>query len=214
MENHDIKYTDVSRETFDIVDHEWSFHRSAISEYTNALMWWNNRLNLISRHASRLVIDEHIKHSLIIGTLDSFHDFDRYIDVGTGGGLPGMPLAISDEEKEFFLNDISEKKCVAINDMIAKASILNAEVIHGDLGGISWPEGVKAVVSKHAFKMHDLFKLLEPFPWERAYILKGKNFEQELESVGIPLTIHAYNLEAGTIKSFYNGKYLLQIDRV
>ena len=72
--------------------------------------FWNNQINVISRKDIDLVYERHVLHSLGIAKVISFRPGTKVLDVGTGGGFPGIPLAILFPETDFFLVDSIGKK--------------------------------------------------------------------------------------------------------
>ncbi len=64
--------------------------------------FWNNQINVISRKDIDLVYERHVLHSLGIAKVISFRPGTKVLDVGTGGGFPGIPLAILFPETDFF----------------------------------------------------------------------------------------------------------------
>ena len=66
---------------------------------------WNAKINVVSRRDIDQILEHHILHSMVIGRYTSFRPGTRIIDVGTGGGLPGIPLAILFPECHFTLID-------------------------------------------------------------------------------------------------------------
>src|ERR1700709_1052419 len=72
--------------------------------------FWNSQINVISRKDIDLLFERHVLHSLGIAKVISFLPGERVLDVGTGGGFPGIPLAIMFPETEFLLVDSIGKK--------------------------------------------------------------------------------------------------------
>ncbi|MGN6640450.1 MAG: 16S rRNA (guanine(527)-N(7))-methyltransferase RsmG, partial [Mucilaginibacter sp.] len=72
--------------------------------------FWNNQINVISRKDIDLLFERHVLHSLGIAKVMSFLPGERVLDVGTGGGFPGLPLAIMFSETQFYLVDSICKK--------------------------------------------------------------------------------------------------------
>jgi len=90
----------------------------AIERYANELLYWNKKVNLISRKDEDAILSRHILHSLTILKYIDLQYKARCIDIGTGGGLPGIPIKIARPDITMFLND-SIKKKVKITDMLA-----------------------------------------------------------------------------------------------
>lgn len=91
------------------------------------VLYWNQRMNLISRKDSGQLAERHILHSLGISLHAGFERGDIVLDVGTGGGFPGLPLAIMHPETHFILLDSIGKKIRAVADMAEAIGIGNVE---------------------------------------------------------------------------------------
>ena len=210
---HSIIHNDVSDESLVELDSLINNHSGKLQEYASQLMWWNKRVNLVSRDVSRETIMEHIRHSLLISTTEAFKSADNIIDTGTGGGLPGLPLAICCEEKEFILNDIVTKKIMAVKQMGMKLKLQNIQTVATSIENIDMSPGV-LVISKHAFKGDDLVNYLKGKDWRSIVLLKGAaEAEEELRKVEGLLDIKITNLDNKMDRSFYKGKALVEISR-
>ncbi len=202
---------DVSRETLILVDALMDTHREALTTYVDRLMWWNRKVNLVSRDLSREDVLLHVKHSLFLAPVIQQSPIRNWVDTGTGGGLPGIPLAIVCKDHHFILNDVVEKKGVVLKDIAAAMSLHNTRVEINDIAAIS-AEDPFGVVTKHAFKMADLIRRLDGKPWQEMLMLKGSDYTSEINEISErSLTIEATSLEAASPQTFFSGKYLIRI---
>jgi len=90
---------------------------------------WNNRINVISRKDFSNFCIHHVLHSLAIAKIIHFTGDTRILDAGTGGGFPGVPLAIMYPDAEFFLLDSIEKKIKVVLSVAADLELTNVKAI-------------------------------------------------------------------------------------
>jgi len=190
-------------------------NRGALETYAGLLIWWNSKINLVSRDVSRETVLLHVKHSLFVALSESFFFSNSLIDTGAGGGLPGIPLAICFPKKKFLINDIVAKKIFAVNDMINKLGLRErVEGTIGDVGSLDL-DGVGTVVTKHAFKLDQLYGLIEEKPWGKLVFLKGyEEAINESKSLRGKVKINIIKLDSEFMPSFYNGKGLVEVERI
>tara|TARA_X000000368_G_scaffold177950_1_gene140346 strand:+ start:749 stop:1333 length:585 start_codon:yes stop_codon:yes gene_type:complete len=114
-----------------------------IAEYKSLLAAWNKTHNLVSKSQINN-IEEHIQDSLIIAP----HLNKNVVDLGSGGGLPGLPLAITNPDKELYLVESNSKKSSFLLNTISRLNLPNATAINErleDLGPKDLPESFDIV---------------------------------------------------------------------
>ena len=100
------------------------------SKLVELYKYWNSKVNLISRKDIDNLEINHILHSLSIVKIVSFKDSTSVLDVGTGGGLPGIPLAIFFPKVNFTLIDSIGKKIKVVKSICSELSINNVNAIN------------------------------------------------------------------------------------
>jgi 16S rRNA (guanine527-N7)-methyltransferase len=89
--------------------------------------FWNERINVISRKDMDHFVERHLLHSLSIGLIYPFQPGTEVLDVGTGGGFPGIPLAIMFPEVQFTLVDSIGKKIRVVNEVCQALNLTNVK---------------------------------------------------------------------------------------
>lgn len=210
---HQFSQKKVSRETLDSVREVYSKYENKLERYIDFLLEWNEKINLVSRSVSRETVREHVVHSLLPMELGLIDTYDSWLDSGSGGGLPGAPLAIANPDKRFYLNDNVKKKMRAVDDIIQKAEIENAEIVAKSISLVNLKKGT-GIVTKHAFKVEDLLRLLGSKPWKTIVMWKGvEGAIREVNQSGKNLKFTLYEFDFGKEEEFYEGKGLLKIER-
>ena len=97
---------------------------------------WNAKINVISRKDIDNLFVHHILHSLAIAKFIDFKPSTQIIDVGTGGGFPGIPLAIMFPQCSFMLADRTGKKITVARSIAEEIGLTNVEFFHGDVAEI------------------------------------------------------------------------------
>lgn len=92
---------------------------------------WNEKINVISRKDMDSLYEKHILHSLGIAKVMEFTPKTKILDVGTGGGFPGIPLAILFPEAHFTLVDSIGKKITVVKEVSAGIGLKNITAVHG-----------------------------------------------------------------------------------
>ncbi len=167
---------------------------------------WNEKINVISRKDVENFYERHVLHSLAIAKVIQFKPATRVLDIGTGGGFPGIPLAIMFPEVQFHLADSIGKKILVVQEVAkalglknVKASHCRVEQLKGDYDFIT----ARAVASAeeltkwtHSLIINENHNEL-PNGW---LFLKGGDLTEELKPFKNKTTIHY-------IKEFYKEDF-------
>ena len=130
---------------------------------------WNAKINVISRKDIDELYTRHVLHSLGIAKIIDFRPGSKIMDVGTGGGFPGIPLAILFPEVDFYLIDVIAKKIRVVNEVAAGLGLKNgkAEQKRAELG----KQEFDFIVSRAVTNMPDFVK------WVDDKVAKKQNHE-------------------------------------
>ena len=175
---------------------------------------WNEQINVISRKDIDELYERHVLHSLGIAKIQAFAPNSKILDVGTGGGFPGIPLAILFPETQFYLVDSIGKKIKVVNEIVATLKLSNvkaeqkrAEEVKGEFDFIvsravtSMDEFTKWIKNKVAKKqLHNLKNGI--------LYLKGGDLTEEL--INFPNST-IYNLEQYFDEPFFESKKVVHI---
>ena len=155
---------------------------SLFSAYEN----WNQKINVISRKDMDHFHERHVLHSLAIAKMISFKKGDEVLDIGTGGGFPGIPLAILFPDAKFTLVDSIGKKIKVVEAIVNEIGLMNVKSINARVETITLP--FDFVVSRATAPLTDLLKwslhLLRNQPQNGLISLKGGDLSEELRPFG------------------------------
>ena len=142
---------------------------------------WNEKINVISRKDLENFYERHVLHSLAIAKVISFGKEEKVLDIGTGGGFPGIPLAILFPETHFTLTDSIAKKITVVHE-VAKALQLNNVSTR-----VERAENIKEdfdyVVTRAVAKMSDLLFWSKNKHPKKVIALKGGDLKEELDHI-------------------------------
>ncbi|MEM9679679.1 MAG: 16S rRNA (guanine(527)-N(7))-methyltransferase RsmG [Bacteroidota bacterium] len=128
---------------------------------------WNSKINVVSRKDIDELYLRHVLHSLGIAKVMDFNPGSRILDVGTGGGFPGIPLAIVFPDCQFYLVDSINKKLKVVNTVSETIGLRNVKTTHGRVETIN--ETYDFIVSRAVTAMPEFVK------WVKGKISKPQN---------------------------------------
>lgn len=131
---------------------------------------WNEQINVVSRKDIESLYTNHVLHSLSIAAVCPFNPGMRIVDIGTGGGFPGIPLAIFYPEVEFLLVDSIGKKLKVVQGVADAVGLKNVKVLHSRMEDLP-QQDFDFAVSRAVAPLKDLWR------WARPYIKKRKSTE-------------------------------------
>ena len=120
---------------------------------------WNSRINVISRKDIDLLYERHVLHSLGIAKVMFFKSGTKVLDVGTGGGFPGIPLAIMFPETDFCLVDSIGKKIKVVEEVSSALGLKNVRAFHKRAEEIN--EKFHFVVSRAVTEFPEFYKWIK-----------------------------------------------------
>ena len=180
-------------------------------KYLDELFVWNEKINLVSRTVSRETVENHIVHSLFPSQLGLLGAHDKWIDAGSGGGLPGIPLSIHNPEKMWMLNDNVRKKMKAVAAIVDSLELTNVEIVAKSISLFDLQSGT-GIVTKHAFKIPKLLHLLDKKPWKSIILWKGeRDILPELNNTPGQLNVTIYPFRFSD--TFFEGKALVRLQK-
>ncbi len=179
---------------------------------------WNNKINVISRKDIASLYLKHVLHSLAIATVIKFKPGTQVIDIGTGGGFPGVPLAIYFPDVHFHLVDSINRKLTVIEGVKEAIGLSNISTQHIRVEEIKNRQ-FDFVVSRAVAPLKDLWYWGKPLI-KKGYqhqfangliCLKGGDLEEEISKSGLRPAI--MSIEEIFQEEFFKEKYILHLTK-
>ena len=181
-------------------------------KYMIGILEWNDKVNVTSITNEKMFIVKHFVDSLLINQY--LQGKEKIIDIGTGGGFPGVPLKIINEDKKFTLIDSVNKKLNVVKDLVSKINLNNIEIIHTraeDLANnINYREKYDVAVTRAVSNFSTILEYMLPFLKIDgiAICMKGPSYQEELNNAN-----KAINLLGGKIEKIENFNINKEIER-
>ncbi|MBK5143799.1 16S rRNA (guanine(527)-N(7))-methyltransferase RsmG [Budviciaceae bacterium BWR-B9] len=177
--------------------------------YVGLLHKWNKAYNLTSVRDPQQMLIRHIMDSIVV---NPHLQGERFIDVGTGPGLPGIPLAIVRPDAQFTLLDSLGKRIRFIRQVMHELNITNVTPVQSRVEEYSIPEGFDGVISRAFASLQDMLKWCHHLPSKehgKFYALKGIISEEELSQV--PEGFHVQEIVALDVPELDGERHLVII---
>jgi len=188
---------------------------SQFSQLYDLYSFWNAQINVISRKDIDELYERHILHSLGIAKFCTFQAGEKVLDVGTGGGFPGIPLAILFPETQFHLVDSIGKKIKVVSEVATALGLKNVKATHARAEQIT--DKYNFVVSRAVTRLIDFY------PWIRGKFakeninaiqngilyLKGGDLTEEIKESKLKAELHP--LSGYFDEEFFETKYVVYI---
>lgn len=176
---------------------------------------WNTKINVISRKDIDNLYEHHVLHSLAIGKMLTFKPGTRILDFGTGGGFPGIPLAILFPECQFTLIDGTGKKIHVATEVTNSIGLKNVNAVHRR--GEEERGRYDFVVSRAVMPMPDLVKIIRKNIDKKNFnvlangliCLKGGNLDAELEP--FKKTVEQTEITEWFKEEWFKEKYVIYV---
>lgn len=181
---------------------------------------WNEKINVISRKDIDSLFEKHILHSLAIAKFISFRPDTQVLDIGTGGGFPGVPLSIFFPEASFTMCDSIAKKITVAENISQSLGLQNTDFVVGRVEQLK--EKFDFIVSRAVAPCEQLYTWTQSYieeennnPKFNGYLLlKGGDLREEikaLKQVNKKLIIEEYPLNTWFEEEFFETKKLVYI---
>ena len=166
---------------------------SKLQEYCDLLREWNAKINLVSRKDANRIEIKHLAHCLSITKFLRLMPKARLLDVGTGGGLPGIPLSICYPQARFTLIDSIGKKAMVVEDIVKRINLTNVEVRRGRVEELPSKKTFDFVIGRAVTALPTFFgwvqdkiaKGAKNSPANGILYLKGGDYTEELKNSGL-----------------------------
>ncbi len=183
---------------------------------------WNEKINVISRKDIDSLYEKHVLHSLSIAVICPFDKGAEILDIGTGGGFPGIPLAIFFPEVQFLLVDSIGKKIKIVQEVANTIGLKNVTAIHSraeDIKGRTFDFAVSRAVAPLA----DLWRWGNPLikrGQKSAELpnglicLKGGDLNKEIMESGLKKIVQAWEVNSIFPEQAFAEKYLIYVPKL
>lgn len=210
----------MNEDSTDLIDRYFELDkvkRFQFSQLKALYLFWNEQINVISRKDIDQLYERHVLHSLSIAKVISFTPGTRVLDIGTGGGFPGIPLAVLFPETHFVLTDSKAKKIKVVKAVAESLKLNNVEAHH--LRSEKTPGRFDFAVSRAVTDLKTQWNWIEPklsgknknAVLNGFFALKGGDLSEEIDASG--LFCHTHNISDFFEEPFFETKKVLFVPK-
>ncbi len=183
---------------------------------------WNEKINVISRKDIDSLYERHVLHSLAIAAICNFDDGAQVVDIGTGGGFPGIPLAIYFPEVEFLLSDSIGKKIKVVQEVASAIGLKNVTAVHSRVEEIK-SRTFDYAVSRAVAPLGELWKWIKPAirPGQKSddlpnglICLKGGDLTEEIKASGLQKIAQAWSIHDIFPEPSFEEKFVIYVPKL
>jgi 16S rRNA (guanine527-N7)-methyltransferase len=205
----------TSEQLFTYFPHLTPAQQQQFNQLPELYEFWNNQINVISRKDIDQLFERHVLHSLGIAKVISFLPGEKVLDVGTGGGFPGIPLAILFPDTQFYLVDSIGKKIKVVQEVVKSLGLKNVRASH--LRAEQVNEKFDFVISRAVTRLNEFY------PWVKnkfnkisrnslpngILYLKGGDLAEEIAESG--LNVQQFYLKNYFTEEFFETKQVIYV---
>ncbi len=183
---------------------------------------WNEQINVISRKDIDSLYERHVLHSLSIAAVCNFDPGTEVVDIGTGGGFPGIPLAIFFPEVNFLLSDSIGKKIKVVNEVASAIGLKNVTAVHTRVEEIKG-RTFDYAVSRAVAPLGELWKWINPLIHKGQksdelpnglICLKGGDLQKEIAESGLKKIVQAWQVDDIFNEDSFREKYVIYVPKL
>ena len=172
---------------------------------------WNSKINVVSRKDIESLYEKHVLHSLAIAKYIQFEKGTKILDIGTGGGFPGIPLAILFPDTEFTLCDSVAKKIKVAEEISKGIGLNNTDFVVGRVENLK--EEFHFILSRAVAPMESLYRWTQDYIAEDCFnsklngylFLKGGDLKVEIKDLKrLNAKLH---VQTADLNTFFEGEF-------
>jgi 16S rRNA (guanine527-N7)-methyltransferase len=177
--------------------------------YLQLLLIWNRTYNLTAVREPKQMLVKHLLDSLAVA---SYVPNVSLIDLGSGAGLPGIPLGIAGPDRAIYLLEANGKKARFLREVVRQLSLLNVTVLEARAEKVSPTIRVDSVIARAVSSLAELSLLAKPWlkPQGRILAMKGPGYQDELDQ--LPSCFSLKNVYPITVPGLDASRYLIEIE--